>query len=131
MVTTLVKSFFLFYHLQWLGNALLVIKWNLRISRRVKSKMQFSQLFVIFKTRALFLLTSVQYSIQKNFQADLSILFFILSIKNQFLTFITFILGLKLGFLLQHLKCKQKLSLHSKELQGLFIAYNSTSGTQI
>lgn len=44
---------------------------------------------------------------------------FILSINKQLLPFNTFILGIKLEFILQHSKCKQKQCLHSKELSAL------------
>lgn len=52
------------------------------------------------------------------FQIDLSIIF-ILSMKKTFLKIQHIILGLKLEFSLQHLKFKQKLCLHSKELQAM------------
>lgn len=72
------------------------------------------------------LITKVKYT-SSSFLSGISVCLFCSSIKKQLLVFITFLLGLKLIFLRQHLKCKQ-LCLHNKSC--IYLAYNSTTGTQ-
>lgn len=72
------------------------------------------------------LITKVKYT-SSSFLSGIPVCLFCSSIKKQLLVFITFLLGLKLIFLRQHLKCKQ-LCLHNKSC--IYLAYNSTTGTQ-
>lgn len=62
-----------------------MVKWNLRLSRRVISKIRYH----VNKARDLFLFSKVQYT-SKKIQSDLSLFLFILCINKQFLMFLMF-----------------------------------------
>lgn len=107
-----------FYFLQCLRNAFLLIKWNLKIIRRVIRKIQSSRILQCRQDSCYVFVTLVQCTVKSSFQSNFYLVIRC-DINEQILPFVLSILPLGLEMFCQCSKCYQK-----HDLGFLFISKN-------
>lgn len=107
-----------FYFLQCLRNAFLLIKWNLKIIRRVIRKIQSSRILQCKQDSCYVFVTLVQCTVKSSFQSNFYLVIRC-DINEQILPFVLSILPLGLEMFCQCSKCYQK-----HDLGFLFISKN-------
>lgn len=96
-----------FYFLQCLRNAFLLIKWNLKIIRRVIRKIQSSRILQCKQDSCYVFVTLVQCTVKSSFQSNFYLVIRC-DINEQILPFVLSILPLGLEMFCQCSKCYQK-----------------------